>query len=594
MKLRSYQLEAVESTFQSWKENRSVVGRLFTGGGKTIIFADVIKRCQKRAIVICHRRELIWQAREKIERVTGFKFQVEMGEYKAVNNFEPDFFNPSNVGEAGVVASVDTLTRGGDGFGRMTKFLPNDFDYLIGDEFHHFTSPQFRRVMDYFKQNQNLKILGVTATPNRSDEESLSQIADGVAFDMDMSYGIENGWLVEMKAQSPYIESVNFVGINTVAGDLNQGQLAQRMEGQKALFGMADSIYGIIGNKSGIIFSPSVNHAKLMADILNSFKPGMAAHVNGKTDKDERRKINSDFDNGAIQVIVNCGTHTEGYDSARVEFVVPKPTKSISLLEQMCGRSTRPCDEIAGKLGNFSNAGLRRALIQRSSKPSCLIIEYYGNRYDLATTFNLFSGNVTEESVKTMIAAARKSGNQMPVKKSLEEEEKRLEEKNKKELAEITLNSKIKVQIKQSIRHFDPFSVLGIIAAKPRGWDVKKEASDKMRAVLRKNELNPDDFNYAQTKQLVGQIIARFDRSKNLCSFKQVKKLSEFGIKAVDFTFPQAQEAFSYLKTVSWRRKGNEGFKPKLKIKIPVRNDSYEPPQTNSLHEPIIDSKVPF
>ena len=44
MKLRPYQNESVENTFQSWKENRSVVGRLATGMGKTIVFAEIIKR----------------------------------------------------------------------------------------------------------------------------------------------------------------------------------------------------------------------------------------------------------------------------------------------------------------------------------------------------------------------------------------------------------------------------------------------------------------------------------------------------------------------------------------------------------------------
>ena len=131
MILRKYQTEAVESTFQSWKENRSVVGRLATGMGKTIVFADVIKRFQRRALVIAHREELIWQARNKIETVTGYKFQVEMGGYRANGNFEPDLFNPNNVGDAGVVATVQTLTAGGDGLGRMTKFLPTDFDLLI-------------------------------------------------------------------------------------------------------------------------------------------------------------------------------------------------------------------------------------------------------------------------------------------------------------------------------------------------------------------------------------------------------------------------------------------------------------------------------
>jgi len=570
MILRPYQNEAVESTFESWKENRSVVGRLATGMGKTLVFASTIQRIQKRALVLAHREELIWQAREKIERVTGFKFQVEMGGYKAVNNFEPDLFNPNNIGDAGVVATVQTLTAGGDGLGRMTKFLPTDFDLLVIDESHHATSSSYRRVMDYFLQNPNLKILGVTATPNRADEESLSQIFQHVAFDKNMGYGINEGWLVDIVAQAIHIESLDFKNIKLTAGDLNQGQLSAVMESEKPLYGIADSIIEIAGNKRGIGFSPSVNHAKMMADIFNRYRPGCAASINGKTDKDERKKINSDFANGVIRWIWNCGTHTEGFDDAGVEVIVPKPTKSVSLLEQMVGRGTRPHDSIAPKLGDISNAGLRRSMIERSAKQNCLILEYYGNRYDLATTFDLFAGNVTDDAVKQAVAMARANGGRVSVTKSLDEEEKRAEESKKRELEEAAKKAKLIVKSQFKSTSFNPFDVLGITAAKPRGWDVKKQASEKMRGVLRKAGLNPDDFDYAQTKQLVTEQLRRW--SGGLCSMKQAQLLKKYGYPT-EVTFEQAKKTIDGIAANGWKRNGLPPVigNSKPNIKIPVR-----------------------
>lgn len=588
MILRKYQNEAVESTFQSWKGgNRSVVGRLFTGGGKTVIFADVIKRFQKRALVIAHREELIWQARAKIEIVTGYKFQVEMGDYRSVNNFGSDLFNPNNVGDAGVVATIQTLTAGGDGLGRMTKFLPTDFDLLIGDEFHHFTSPSCRRMMDYFKQNKNLKILGVTATPNRADEESLSQIADDVAFDRDMNYGIREGWLVPIKAQAVHIESLDFKNIKLTAGDLNQGQLSAVMESEKPLYGIADSIIEIAGDKRGIGFSPSVNHARMMTDIFNRYRAGCAAHINGKTDKDERKKINSDFANGAIRWIWNCGTHAEGFDDAGVEVIVPKPTKSVSLLEQMVGRGTRPHDFIAPKLGDISNAGFRRAMIQRSEKQSCLVLEYYGNRYDLATTFDLFTGNVTEDAVKQAVALARQNGGRVSVTKTLDEEEKRAEEKKRKEIEEAAKKAKLIVKSQFKSTSFNPFDALGITAAKPRGWDVKKEPSEKMRGVLRKMGLNPDDFDYSQTKQLVGEQMSRWQNG--LCSMKQAKWLSAHGYPT-KLKFEQASAIMSAWQKNGWRKPTQDFLLPKMKL--PVRKEIHVPRDWENVA--VIDGENPF
>jgi len=567
IKLRPYQDDCVSGVFNGWNDgNRSLVGRLATGMGKTLVFADVIKRIQKRALVIAHREELIFQARNKIEQVTGYKFQVEMGDFRAQNNFEPDLFNPENIGEAGVVATIQTLTAGGDGMGRMTKFLPTDFDLLIYDECHHSVSPSARRAINYFLQNPNLKILGVTATPSRSDEESLSQIYNEVAFDKDMNYGIREGWLAPIEAQAVHIESLDFKNIKLTAGDLNQGQLSAVMESEKPLYGIADSIIEIAGDKRGIGFSPSVNHAKMMADIFNRYRPGCAASINGKTDKDERKKINSDFANGIIRWIWNCGTHTEGFDDAGVEVVVPKPTKSVSLLEQMVGRGTRPHDSIAHKLGDISNAGLRQSMIQRSPKQNCLILEYYGNRYDLATTFDLFAGNVTDDAVKEAIAFARKSGNRVSVTKSLDDEEKRAEERKRKEIEEAAKKAKLIVKSNFKTSSFNPFDVLGITAAKPRGWDVKKQASEKMQGVLRKMGLNPDDFDYAQTKQLVGEQLNRW--TKNLCSFKQAKWLKSHGYSP-DMKFEQASQIMSAWANNGWQKPAQD-LVPK--IKFPIRS----------------------
>jgi hypothetical protein len=313
-----------------------------------------------------------------------------------------------------------------------------------------------------------------------------------------------------------------------------------------------------------------------MADIFNRHRPGCAAHINGKTDKDERKKINSDFANGTIRWIWNCGTHTEGFDDAGVEVIVPKPTKSVSLLEQMVGRGTRPSDSIAHKLGDVSNPGFRRSMIQRSNKSNCLILEYYGNRYDLATTFDLFAGNVTEDAVKEAIAIARQSGGRMSVTKSLDEEEKRAEEKKKKELEEAARKAKIVVKSTFKSSSFNPFDVLGITAAKPRGWDVKKEPSDKMRGVLRKMGLNPDDFDYAQTKQLVGEQLRRWH--DGLCSMKQAQLLRKHGFDS-NVKFEVAKATIDKIAASGWKLRGNG--QPVKTIKMPVRNT-----ETISMEQP--------
>ena len=242
MDLRPYQSAASDAIFAEWRENHSTLVVMPTGGGKTILFADVIRRMfPRRALVLAHREELIFQARDKIQRVTGLQADVEMGEYRA----EGGLFDAARV----VVSTIQTQCSGGDGGGRMGKFDPQRFGVLIIDEAHHATSQSYRRVIDYYRTNPALKVLGVTATPDRTDEEALGQVFQSVAFDYDVLDAINDGWLVPIEQQMVHVEGLDYSSIRTTAGDLNGGDLAAVLEAEKNLQQMASASLQIIGRR---------------------------------------------------------------------------------------------------------------------------------------------------------------------------------------------------------------------------------------------------------------------------------------------------------------------------------------------------------
>ena len=167
MKLRSYQIEAVRTIEAEWKDHRSTLLVLPTGSGKTTVFSEIIRRAfPRRALVLAHREELVFQARDRIQAMTGWRVDVEMGEARA--EMACMFGGPRVV-----VSTIQTQASGGDGGGRMNRFDPRLFGVVVVDEGHHGTSSSYRRVLDWYKTNPDLRILGVTATPDRADEEAL-------------------------------------------------------------------------------------------------------------------------------------------------------------------------------------------------------------------------------------------------------------------------------------------------------------------------------------------------------------------------------------------------------------------------------------
>ena len=548
MDLRPYQSAASDAIFAEWRENHSTLVVMPTGGGKTILFADVIRRMfPRRALVLAHREELIFQARDKIQRVTGLQADVEMGEYRA----EGGLFDAARV----VVSTIQTQCSGGDGGGRMGKFDPQRFGVLIIDEAHHATSQSYRRVIDYYRTNPALKVLGVTATPDRTDEEALGQVFQSVAFDYDVLDAINDGWLVPIEQQMVHVEGLDYSSIRTTAGDLNGGDLAAVLEAEKNLQQMASASVAIIGQRRALVFNASVKAAEMTAEFFNRHRPGMASWVCGKTDKEERRTVLADFAAGKVQVVCNCGVLTEGFDDPGVEVVIMgRPTKSRSLYSQMVGRSTRP---LPGVVDGPETADERRAAITASAKPSCLVVDFVGNagRHKLITSADILGGEVSEEAMELALARTLKAGGPVNMTEALAEAEEDLKQREQARLAEAARRAQLVATARFTTQAVDPFDVLSLGPVKARGGDSERQLTEKQRSLLAKQGINPDNVTFSQGKELVAEIFRRWDGK--LCSFKQAKVLRKYGYSA-EVSFAEASATIDALAKNGWVRPGGK------------------------------------
>ena len=539
MKLRKYQNEAADACFSAWRENTSTLIVLPTGTGKTQVFADIVRRFQpQRAIVLAHREELIFQAKERIEKIAGIACQIEMADMTSGT----DLFHKSPC----VVGTIQTVHR------RLDRLDPMDFGLVVIDECHHASASTYQKIVDHFKRNTDIRILGVTATPDRADEEALGQIFDTVAYDYEILDAIHDGWLVPVEQQVVSVGGLDFSAMRTTAGDLNGADLAEVMEAEKNVQGVVGSSIEIIGQRQTIVFASSVKHAEMACEIFNRHRPGMATFICGTTDKDQRREKIAAFKNGEIQVLTNVGIATEGSDFPDVSVVVmARPTKSRSLYAQMAGRALRP---LSGLVDQFETPDERKGAIARSSKPAALLVDFAGNsgKHKLMTSSEILGGKVSDAAIAKAALKAQKAGAPVRMVEVLEEceEELRIEEEQRK-LAEEARKARLVAKVKYSTRAVNPFDVLDISPAKERGWDSGKKLSEKQRSILLKQGIDGDSMPYGQANQLLNNIFMRWD--KGLCSFKQAKLLKSYGYKT-DLTRGEASAAIDALAKNGWKR----------------------------------------
>jgi superfamily II DNA or RNA helicase len=504
-----------------------------------VIFTSVIERWQHgRMIVMAHRDELIGQAKDKIQRFTGIECDVEMGDARAD---QCGFYQRAPV----LVTSVQTMSRPR----RMERFHPEDFGLLIIDEAHHATASTYQAVINYYRQNPALKVLGVTATPDRADETALGQVFKTVAYEYQIVQAIDDGWLVPIEQQFVQVEGLDLSEIKTTAGDLNQGQLAAVLEQEKVLHGYAWPTIELSQGEQTLMFTASVDQAEKMADIFNRHTSGSAEWICGdavKCPMDHRREVLKRFSNGDFQFLVNCGVLLEGYDEPRIKCVaVARPTKSRSLYAQIIGRGTRP---LSGLVDGLGDPIARRSAIATSEKPSLLVLDFVGNsgRHKLIHTGNILGGNYPDDVVAEATRAVQ--GKSTKGERADMLAELRAAEERKREAAR--KRAQVAVKAKFQSARIDPFALWDILPKREPGWFKGKKPTQKQLDFLAKAGVPTDDLSFCQASQIIDKAIDR--RKKNLCTFKQSKLLAKHGFPT-EVTFTEASAIIDRIAKSGWK-----------------------------------------
>ena len=444
--LRPYQIDSVEAVFREFETVGTTLVCLPTGCGKSVVFSNIMRRFNDenplgRVLVLAHRTELISQAKDHA-RNAGLTAGIEMGHERAGR-------------EAVVVSTIQTQNAPSrcldchgdgcdfcDGIGkrrRMTKFNPNNFSLLVIDEAHHATAVSYRNVLAYYRQNPNLKVLLVTATPERSDGTGLHNVCDSVAFEMQLKAAIDDGWLVPIRQKFVTVDSLDFSKVPRQAGDIQAKGLERSFLGdcdeeeERLLHAVAKPTLEQAEGKPVLVFSSGQEHAEKLTAAFNAYDGVQAEMVIDKTDKVERREIIKRYKAGTTQVLVNCMVFTEGFDAPATAVIAnTRPTGSESLLLQMIGRATRP---LPGVVDGPETAQDRRNAIAQSDKTHCTILDFVGNsgRHKVTTVFDLLAGEDVEPiDLEEALRVAESEQVEVDIEEALERAKAAREAKEKK------------------------------------------------------------------------------------------------------------------------------------------------------------------
>lgn len=546
MKLRDYQRDAVEKTLESFRTNQAVLLVLATGTGKTVIAGHIADHFKDhgRILLLAHREELVFQGLEKLERITGAASEIEMANSWAGKS---TMWGGAKI----IVSTIQTQIAGRDG-GRMNRFDPNDFALVIIDEAHHATAKSYRKVNDYYRQNPNVRILGLTATPDRADEEALGQVFDDVAFEYEIRDGIDDGWLVPVTQQSVHVEGLDYSSIRTTAGDLNGKDLAEVLEFEANLHGMTTPILDLCGDAKTLIFTATVAQAERMAEIINRHKPDSAEFVCGTTPKEYRRELFRRYAAGGFQYLANVGVATEGFDEPGIEHIVmARPTKSRALFAQMLGRGTRT---LPGVVDDVDTADARKALISLSDKPALNVLDFAGNagRHKLIHPADILGGKYSYEIVELANRNIERTEKPANIASELVKAEREIEKRCRMR-EEAARRTKIKVASRYSTSKVNPFDVLDIVPCREPGWHKGKPATDRQKAAIRKFGVDvPEGLSFTHASQLVAKLLGRAKEGRP--SFKQSKLLRRYGYNPDEMSFAQAGEIITQIAANGWRR----------------------------------------
>lgn len=322
-----------------------------TGTGKTVMAAFDYKRLcereggQPRLLFVAHRKEILQQALNTYRHVLrdGNFGELLTGQHSPTNH-----------------AHIFTTIQSALSQNLINEFGANYWRVVVIDECHHIAAHSFTR---FVTAVQPKYVLGLTATPERSDNQSIF-----IHFDMrpDGSAAAQlRLWhALEQQLLAPFEYYACADGMDYTDIPWRQAGEASALDSvltgnhvrARAIINAWQELVSDIRTCRALAFCVSIKHAEFMTDMFN--QAGIkAAYITGAATTAERQLLPRQLERGEINVLVTVDLYNEGVDLPFVDtLLLLRPTQSATLFQQQIGR------------------GLRL----HEGKESCLVLDFVG------------------------------------------------------------------------------------------------------------------------------------------------------------------------------------------------------------------------
>ena len=372
IKLFDYQEDMKERIEKALRLHRSVMAQMPTGTGKTVLLASVVESFLREhsncnVWIVAHRRELVSQIRETIERVFS-KITPSLFTLKEGSTSHPDPLSSGAREETAPPRRSEPLRSKVGGPSKVSpdclsasafnvpikavsiQWLSKHYDeieeepgMIVIDEAHHALAKTYKEMWERFPK---AKFLGLTATPCRLNGKGFTDLFDVLVQSWGVPEFISKGRLatydfVSIKSDGVTQRLIDSLQKRGADGDYQNKEMDMLLNKKPSIERLYRSLEEFGKDRKGIVYAINISHAQKITKLYQEHGVKAIA-IDSKTPATERQQDIEAFKKGDIQVLVNVDIFSEGFDCPDVEFVqLARPTLSLAKYLQMVGRGLR-------------------------------------------------------------------------------------------------------------------------------------------------------------------------------------------------------------------------------------------------------------